>query len=86
VGRAPVLGTTIICAVSNLRVQAGTGKAPIEHAGGNAGRTCESQMFTIIERRKAGREVLAKRREAGRVEVLAVLAAMTGGGGSDERG
>lgn len=65
--RGTELGTIIVCSASNLRVQAGTGEAPIEHIGGNAGRPCESQRFTITVRR-----------EALRAEVLAELASLAG--------
>jgi len=49
-----------ICSAHRLRVQPGSGAAPLEHEGGNAGRPCGSQVFTVTERRKATRaEVLA---------------------------
>jgi hypothetical protein len=67
VARGTELGTIIICSASNLRVQAGSGEAPIEHVGGNAGKPCGSQVFTITVRRKADR-----------AEVLAELAALAG--------
>ena len=59
--RAAELGTSYVCSAHRLRVQPGTGEAPLEHEGGNAGRPCSSQVFTRTERRKATRtEVLAE--------------------------
>ena len=65
--RAVKLGTFFICGAHNLEVQAGTGVSPLDHVGGNAGKPCESQVFTRTERVKASRG-----------EVLAELAALAG--------
>ena len=59
-GRAPAeLGTTYKCGTHGLNVRLGTGTAPLEHMGGNAGRPCDSQVYVMTERRKVNRaEVL----------------------------
>ena len=59
-GRAPAeLGTTYKCGTHGLNVKLGTGKAPLEHMGGNAGRPCDSQVYVVTVRRKVSRaEVL----------------------------
>ena len=65
-GRTLELGTWYICASHGLRVQPGTGVAPIVHTGGNAGRPCTSQVFTVTRRWKATRgEVLSALYETG---------------------
>ena len=54
------LGISYVCSAHRLRVIPGTGDAPLEHEGGNAGRPCGSQVFTRTERVKVGRaEVVA---------------------------
>ncbi len=60
-------GTAYVCSAHRLRVQPGTGDAPLEHEGGNAGRPCSSQLFTRTERVKVGRD-----------EVVAALAGEAG--------
>ena len=66
-GRALELGTSFVCSAHRLRVQPGTGEAPLEHEGGNAGKPCGCQVYTRTERSQVTR-----------AEVLAELAALAG--------
>ena len=67
-GRSLELGTWYSCDCHGLRVKEGAGVAPLVHTGGNAGRECGCQVFTVTVREKASR-----------AEVLAALAGKDGG-------
>ena len=69
-GRTVELGTWYSCDSHGLRVQKGAGVAPLDHKGGNAGRECGCQVFTVTMRWKASR-----------AEVLAALAGEDGSDG-----
>ena len=70
-GKALELGTTYKCGTHGLNVRLGTGTAPLEHMGGNAGRPCDSQVYVVTERRKVSR--------------AEVLTALAGEGTGDDR-
>lgn len=64
--RGSDLGTKYVCAAHRLEVNLGKGDTPLEHTGGNAGRPCTSQVFTVTRRWKATRgEVLSALSETG---------------------